>query len=81
MTRRDQLIRSWVERTSPAHCWRSCVSYKGKVRSKPTNTKIRKAALDFNRLHTIAILQPKKKPNTTGKEEQLYLADQRKSTP
>jgi hypothetical protein len=56
MTRRDQIVRSWIERESPRHHWKSCVSYRGKTHKKSTNSKIRKAAIQFISLHLINLL-------------------------
>ncbi len=64
MTRRDQTLRAWIERESSAHCWQSMVSHKRKVHRKTTGTRIRKAALEFNRSHITHVLTGK--PATTS---------------
>ena len=56
MTRRDQVIRSWISRESSQHEYLSHVSFRGKVSTLRTPTKIRQAAREFNTIHTIRIL-------------------------
>ena len=58
MTKRDQVLRSWIERDHPRHPWQSCISYRRKVHRKSTHSRIRKAALQFNVLHLTEVLFP-----------------------
>lgn len=68
MTRRDQTLRAWIERESPRHCWQSMISHKGKVHQKTTNTRIRRAALEFNQLHILSLLNSaRQKPSSSSK--------------
>lgn len=64
MTRRDQVVRAWVERESPRHVWKSCVSYKGRTHRKSTLSRIRKAARQFNTIHLLNILTAQPQPAT-----------------
>lgn len=57
MTRRDQTIRAWIERPTPRHRWQSCVSCAGTQHRIATHTRLRKAAIEFNRHHAIQILK------------------------
>lgn len=66
VTRRDQLLRSWIERESPSHNWQSCVSYRRKTHRRSTNTRIRKAALEFNLLHLSQVIRPSPVQTTTS---------------
>ena len=70
MTRRDQTLRAWIQRESPRHCWQSMVSHKTKVHQKTTGTRIRKAALEFNRLHILAILNSTRTNDTQASAHQ-----------
>jgi len=65
MTRRDQILRAWIERPSPRHNWTSCVSYRRKTHKKTTNSRHRKAALEFSSLHIAEILFPTTTEQTT----------------
>jgi hypothetical protein len=58
MTRRDQVLRAWIEKDSPRGNWQSCISHHGKVHRKSTHTRIRRAALQFNLLHISEVLYP-----------------------
>jgi hypothetical protein len=59
MTRKNQTVRSWISRKKRSECWLSHVSHKGRVHSLRTPTMIRKAALEFNVLHTLNVLTAK----------------------
>ena len=71
MTRRDQVLRAWIERDTPRQNWQSCISYRRKVHRKSTNTRIRKAAIEFNTLHLSQVLR-----NTTRLNPQTDQSDQ-----
>lgn len=59
MTRRDQTLRAWIERESPAHNWQSIISHQGKLHRKSTSTRLRKAAREFSTLHLADYFTPK----------------------
>lgn len=58
MTRRDQVLRSWITRPAPGACWLSNVSFRGRVHQRTTHTKLRRAALEYNLFHTLEIIRP-----------------------
>jgi hypothetical protein len=64
MTRRDQVLRAWIEKSSPRGNWQSCISHRGKVHRKSTHTRLRRAALEFNHLHLAEVLFPS--PSSTS---------------
>lgn len=73
MTRRDQTLRAWIELESPRHCWQSMISHKGKLHIKSTGSRIRKAALEFNHLHVLALLTGKPSPaNHSSHQSTLF---------
>lgn len=73
MTRRDQTLRAWIERPSQRHNFISCVSHRGTTHRKSTHTRHRRAAREFNHLHTIAILIPATTTPTSTPHHQLPL--------
>lgn len=73
MTRRDQTLRAWIERENARHNFQSCVSHKGKTHRLSTHTRIRKAAREFNTLHTLQVLTPKPKTAKQSPDHQHHL--------
>lgn len=69
MTRRDQNLRAWIQRESTRHYWQSMISHKGKIHSRSTNTRIRKAALEFSTLHILTILRQEPSTLTPAQTE------------
>lgn len=69
MTRRDQVLRAWIEKPTPRGNWHSCISHRGKVHRISTHTRIRRAAIEFNHLHLKSILFPSKEANTTQPQQ------------
>lgn len=73
MTRNNQTLRAWISRESPKHCFLSHVTCKctatdqSRTSTLRTPTRIRKAALEFNRSHTLLILTAK--PGTPTETE------------
>lgn len=65
MTRRDQILRAWIEKPTPLSNWQSCISHRGKVHRKSAHTRIRKAAIEFNHLHLAEVLFPTNATTTT----------------
>lgn len=59
MTRRDQSARAWIKRSGPGSIWFSHVSLRGTTHRLATNTRIRKAAIEFNLLHLSQLLRQK----------------------
>lgn len=72
MTRRDQILRAWIERESPAENWQSIISYKGKLHRKSTYTKLRKAAKEFAHLHLTDFFTSKPTVTPTTHQPSLF---------
>lgn len=80
MTRTNQTLRAWISRESPRENFLSHVSVKCTTRDKSklhtlrTPTRLRKAALEFNRIHTLRILCGKdSSPTTLSIQTELQL--------
>jgi hypothetical protein len=71
MTRRDQILRSWITRPGPHAPWTSHVSHRGHHSRRNSHTTHRRAAIEFNKLHTAGILFPS--PVSTVSEHQAEL--------
>jgi hypothetical protein len=72
MTRREQTVRAWITRKSPKLPWKSCVSLHGKTHTITTNTRIRKAAREFNFIHLSNLLAPKETSIITESQPDLF---------
>lgn len=72
MTKRDQTTRAWIARSGAAHRWRSHVSHRGSLSIRETDTHLRKAALEFNVLHTIQILTATQPPTQSELQTELF---------
>lgn len=60
MTRRDQILRCWIERDAKGKTWQSIISFEGTIHKKSTNTLLRKAAKDFAKLHLTELFRSPK---------------------
>ena len=78
MTRRDQVLRSWIEKAGPRGNWQACISHRGKLHRKSTHTRIRRAALEFNLLHLSEVLRnttrlnPQRDPSNPSDQSDLF---------
>jgi hypothetical protein len=76
MTRRDQILRCWIERDAKGQPWQSVISYQGKIHKKSTHTLLRKAAKDFAKLHLAELFRSQKfqtaESNNTPSQTELF---------
>ena len=73
MTKRDQILRAWIDRPGTHANWTSYVSYRGKVHERTTNTTLRQAAKIFCDLHAKHVLFPDQPDPSAPKEVQVPL--------